>query len=457
LVIFGKKLIRTSSPNFDTGIVTLAEYRNLVKKMEATNMTKSSEYSGFYKLPPEERLKIVREYAELEDEDVSAISKSGGLDMEQVDRMIENVIGTMDVPLGVGMNFMINGKDYIVPMAIEEPSVVAAASNIAKLARKSGGFLTSSTDPIMIGQIQLTGIQDPFGTKMAILARKEDIINLANEQDPLLVKFGGGAREVKVRVLDTESGPMVIVHLLVDCRDAMGANAVNTMAEAVAPMLEEITGGRVYLRIISNLAKYRLARSSVTIKKEELGGEEVVNGIIFAHNFARADPFRCATHNKGIMNGIDAVIIATGNDFRAIEAGAHSYASIDGYHPLTTWEKNKDGDLVGTIELPMAVGLIGGAVKVHPVARANVKILGVKTATELGEIVATVGLAQNLGALKALATEGIQRGHMRLHARNIAATAGAPPELIDKVVEVLVKEKKIRMDRAKEVIDELSK
>ena len=420
-------------------------------------MTKSSEYSGFYKLPPEERLKIVKEYAELEDEDVSAISKSGGLDMEQVDRMIENVIGTMDVPLGVGMNFMINGKDYIVPMAIEEPSVVAAASNIAKLARKSGGFQTSSTDPIMIGQIQLTGIQDPVGTKMAILARKEDIINLANEQDPLLVKFGGGARDVKVRVLDTESGPMVIVHLLVDCRDAMGANAVNTMAEAVAPMLEDVTGGRVYLRIISNLAKYRLARSSVTINKEELGGEEVVDGIIFAHNFARADPFRCATHNKGIMNGIDAVIIATGNDFRAIEAGAHSYASINGYHPLTTWEKNKDGNLVGTIELPMAVGLIGGAVKVHPVARANVKILGVKTATELGEIVATVGLAQNLGALKALATEGIQRGHMRLHARNIAATAGAPPELIDKVVEVLVKEKKIRMDRAKEVIDELSK
>jgi hydroxymethylglutaryl-CoA reductase len=354
------------------------------------------------------------------------------------------------------MNFLINDKNYIVPMAIEEPSVVAAASNIAKLARKTGGFKTSSTDPIMIGQIQLTGINDPFGTKMAILAKKEEILNLANDQDPLLVKFGGGARDVKVRVLDTESGPMVIVHLLVDCRDAMGANAVNTMAEAVAPMLEEITGGRVYLRIISNLAKYRLARSSVTIDKESLGGEEVVDGIIFAHNFARADPFRCATHNKGIMNGIDAVIIATGNDFRAIEAGAHSYASIDGYHPLTTWEKNKNGDLVGTIELPMAVGLIGGAVKVHPVARANVKILGVKTATELGEIVATVGLAQNLGALKALATEGIQRGHMRLHARNIAATAGAPPELIDKVVEILVKEKKIRMDRAKEVIEELT-
>jgi hydroxymethylglutaryl-CoA reductase len=427
----------------------------IIRRLE--NMGKTSEYSGFYKLPPEERLKIVKEFAELSDEDMTAISTSGGIDMDQVDRMIENVIGTMDVPLGVGMNFLINDKNYIVPMAIEEPSVVAAASNIAKLARKTGGFKTSSTDPIMIGQIQLTGINDPFGTKMAILARKEDIIKLANDQDPLLVKFGGGARDVIVRVLDTESGPMVIVHLLVDCRDAMGANAVNTMAEAVAPMLEEITGGRVYLRIISNLAKYRLARSSVTIDKDSLGGEEVVDGIIHAHNFARADPFRCATHNKGIMNGIDAVIIATGNDFRAIEAGAHSYASIDGYHPLTTWEKNKNGDLVGTIELPMAVGLIGGAVKVHPVARANVKILGVKTATELGEIVATVGLAQNLGALKALATEGIQRGHMRLHARNIAATAGAPPELIDRVVEILVKEKKIRMDRAKEVIDELSK
>ncbi len=418
-------------------------------------MAKSSEYSGFYKLPPEERLKIIREYAELEAEEAEAIGKSGGLEMEQADRMIENVIGTMDMPLGVGMNFLINDKDVIVPMAIEEPSVVAAASNIAKIARQCGGFHSSSTDPIMIGQIQLTGIQDPFGTKMAILARKEEILKLANDQDPLLVKFGGGARDVKVRVIDTESGPMVIVHLLVDCRDAMGANAVNTMAEAVAPLLEEVTGGRVYLRIISNLAKYRLARASVTITQDELGGEDVVDGIIFAYNFAKADPFRCATHNKGIMNGIDAVIIATGNDFRAIEAGAHSYASINGYHPLTTWEKNKNGDLVGTIELPMAVGLIGGAVKVHPVARANVKILGVQTANELAEIVATVGLAQNLGALKALATEGIQRGHMRLHARNIAATAGAPPELIEKVVEILVKEKKIRMDRAKEVIEEL--
>lgn len=420
-------------------------------------MAKSSEYSGFYKLPPEERLKIVREFAELDEEDANAIAKTGGLEMDQVDRMIENVIGTMDMPLGIGMNFMINGNDVMVPMAIEEPSVVAAASNIAKLARKCGGFHTSSTDPIMIGQIQLTGIQDPFGTKMSILARKDEILKLANDQDPLLVKFGGGARDVIVRVLDTESGPMVIVHLLVDCRDAMGANAVNTMAEAVAPLLEDATGGRVYLRIISNLAKYRLARASVTITKEVLGSEDVVDGIIFAHNFAKADPFRCATHNKGIMNGIDAVIIATGNDFRAIEAGAHSYASIDGYHPLTTWEKNKNGDLVGTIELPMAVGLIGGAVKVHPVARANVKILGVQTANDLAEIVATVGLAQNLGALRALATEGIQRGHMRLHARNIAATAGAPPELIDKVVEILVKEKKIRMDRAKEVIEELSK
>lgn len=425
-------------------------------------MARSSEYPGFYKLSPEQRLRIVKEFAELTEEECNAIKNTGGVPIEVVDRMIENVIGTMNLPLGVAMNFLINGKDYIIPMAIEEPSVVAAASNIAKLARQSGGFFTSSSEPIMIGQIQLTAIKDPFSAKMDILAKKEEILKLANEQDPLLVKFGGGARDIEVRVLDSITGPMVIVHLLVDCRDAMGANAVNTMAEAIAPFLERITGGRVYLRIISNLAIYRLARAKVILKKEflateNLSGEEVVDGIIQAYAFAKADPFRASTHNKGIMNGISGVVIATGNDFRAIEAGAHTYASLGGYHPLTTWEKDKDGNLVGTIELPMAVGLIGGAVKTHPIAKINVKILGVKNARELAEVIASVGLAQNLGALKALATEGIQRGHMSLHARNIAISVGASSNEVDEVVKILVKERKVRMDRAKEVLEEIRK
>ncbi len=424
-------------------------------------MAKTSEYKGFYKLTPEERLKFVKEFAELTDEEVEAIRTSGSLKIEQADRMIENVIGTMELPLGVGMNFLINGRDYIVPMSIEEPSIVAAVSNIAKVARKCGGFHTSSTAPVMIAQIQLSSVDDPFGAKFSILTRKNDILSLANEQDPVLVKFGGGAKDIEVRVIDTICGPMVVLHLLVDCRDAMGANAVNTMAEAVAPLIEEITGGKVYLRILSNLAAYRLARAKVVLTKEVLGtkaysGEEVIDRIIEAYAFAKADPFRAATHNKGIMNGIDAAIIATGNDFRAVEAGAHTFASLNGYGPLTTYEKDKHGNLVCSIELPMAVGLVGGATKVHPVAKANVKILGVKTANEMAEVFAAVGLAQNIGALKALATEGIQRGHMSLHARNLAITAGAPPEIVDEVVKILIKEGKVRMDRAQEVIAELS-
>jgi hydroxymethylglutaryl-CoA reductase len=421
-------------------------------------MEKTSQISGFYKLSPKERLEKVKDFAGLTDEEVSALEKTGSLEMEQADRMIENVVGTFELPVGIAVNFQINGKDYLIPMAIEEPSVVAAASNAAKMARTKGGFTTSHTGPIMIGQIQLTNVRDPYGAKMTILAHKEEILNLANEQDPILVKFGGGAKDIDVRVIDTKSGPMVVNHLLVDCRDAMGANAVNTMAEAVAPEIEKLTGGRVYLRIISNLATYRLARAKAVFDKEALGGEGVVDGIIEAYAFAAADPFRCATHNKGIMNGITAVVRATGNDTRAVEAGAHSYASMSGhYSPLSVYEKNANGDLVGTIEIPTAVGLIGGATKVHPTAKAAVKILGVQTAQELGEIMAAVGLAQNLGALRALATEGIQKGHMALHARNIAIMAGAPKGIVDEVVKRLVARGKVRMDIAKEIIDELSK
>ncbi len=416
---------------------------------------KNSNISGFYKLGPEDRLKLVKEFAGLEQEEVMTLRETGAL-KDHADRMIENVIGVMEVPLGIATNFLINGKDYLIPMAIEEPSVVAAASNAAKMARVKGGFKTESTDPKMIGQIQVTGIDNPETAKEAILENKGKILEIANEQDPILVKFGGGARDVAVRIIDTIKGKMVIVHLIVDCRDAMGANAVNTMAESVAPFVEEITGGKVFLRIISNLAVYRLARAEAVFAKDAIGGEEVVDGIINAYAFADADQYRCTTHNKGIMNGISAVVLATGNDTRAIEAGAHSYAAVTGrYRPLTKYEKNEDGDIVGSIELPMAVGLIGGATAVHPTAKANVKILGVKTANELAEVIAAVGLAQNFAAIRALATEGIQRGHMMLHARNIAVTAGAPPDMVDEVVKRLIREKKIRMDRAKEIIEEL--
>ncbi len=417
---------------------------------------KDSRLEGFYKKTPEERLKIVRDFADLTDEEVSIISNTGALSVDQADRMIENVIGTMPMTLGIAVNFLINGTDYLIPMATEEPSVVAAASNAAKIARQRGGFTTSSTDPVMIGQIQLTGVSDPEAARSAILKKKDEIIELCNSKDPMLVKYGGGARDVEVRVISTDRGPMVITHILVDCRDAMGANAVNTMAEAIAPLIERITGGKVYLRIISNLAKHRLARAEAVFDRDLIGGEEVVEGILEAYEFAKADPFRAATHNKGVMNGISAAVIATGNDFRAIESGCHSYASMTGqYRPLTSYEKDADGNLVGRIEVPMAVGLVGGATKVHPTARVNVRILGVKTANELGEIFAALGLAQNFAALRALATEGIQRGHMSLHARNIATSVGAIGDEIDKVVEILVRERNVRMDRAEEVLREI--
>ncbi len=384
--------------------------------------------------------------------------KVGNLDLSIADRMIENVIGTMAYPFSVAVNFLINGRDYLIPMVIEEPSVVAAASNAAKWARAKGGIFTSSTGPIMMSQIQLTHVKDPWGAKMKILEHKNDLIRIANEQDPTLVNLGGGAKDIEVRVIDTIKGPMIITHLIVDVRDAMGANAVNTMAEAVAPYIEDLAGGKVYLRIITNLADKRLVRARTVIDKNEIGGEDVVDGIVEAWAFAAADPYRAATHNKGIMNGIIAVALATAQDHRALEAGAHAYAARHGhYTSLTTWEKNEDGDLVGTLEMPMAVGLVGGAVKTHPIARIALKILGVKTATELGEVMAAVGLIQNLAALKALVTEGIQRGHMKLHARNIAIMAGATSDIVDKVVEIMVKEGKVRFDRAKEIVEQLKK
>lgn len=418
----------------------------------------SSEFPGFYKLTPKERLRFVGKFAHLDKAELKILAASSALKVDTANRMIENTVGVMPVPLGIAMNFLINGKDRLIPMAIEEPSVVAGASNAAKMARSRGGFWTSSTQPVMIGQIQVVGCADPNEARASILASTDEILRKANDQDPVLVSKGGGAVGLEAKVISTILGPMVIAELLVDCGDAMGANAVNTMAEAVAPCVERVSGGRVYLRIISNLADRRLARARVTLAKEAVGGAGIVDGIISAYAFAAADPYRCATHNKGVMNGVTAVVVATGNDTRAIEAGAHAYAARSGqYSPLTRWKKDANGDLVGEIEIPMAVGLIGGATAVHPVAKIAVKILGVKSARELAEIIAAVGLCQNLAALRALAAEGIQRGHMRLHARNLAATAGATGDLIDKIADKMIEEKRIRIDRAKELLAEYLK
>jgi hydroxymethylglutaryl-CoA reductase len=419
-------------------------------------MERTSRIPGFYKLPVEERVKIVKEFAGLTDEEAFLLMKAGNLDISVADRMIENVIGTWPLPLGIATNFLINGRDYLIPMAIEEPSVVAAASNAAKMAREGGGFFASSTDPIMISQIQLVKVKDAEEARNAILAEKQRILEIANERDPVLVRLGGGARDLEVRIIDTMMGKMVITHLIVDVRDAMGANVVNTMAEAVAPFIERITGGRVYLRIVSNLADRRLASARAVWKKEEIGGDEVVEGILYAYAFAEADPYRATTHNKGIMNGIIAVARATGQDTRAIEAGAHSYAARNGrYTSLSRFWRNEDGDLEGFLEMPLAVGIVGGVANVHPIARIALKILGVKSARELSEVMVAVGLAQNFAALRALATEGIQAGHMKLHARNIAMAAGATPDIVDEVVERMLREKTIRIDVAKRIIEEI--
>jgi len=410
----------------------------------------SSRISGFYKMPVEKRKETIKNLANLSGQEIKTLCESF-LDISLADKMIENVIGTMEIPLGIATNFIINGKEVLIPMAVEESSVVAACSNAAKMARKKGGFTTTSSEPIMIGQIQVLGINDYENAKDEILKNKEEILKIANMQDSVLVNLGGGAKDLEVRILKG----MLIVHLLVDVRDAMGANAVNTMAEAIAPHISKITKGKIGLKILSNLADKRIAKAKVVYDKDEIGGEDVVNGIISAYKFAMRDPYRAATHNKGIMNGIDAVLIATSNDWRAIESGAHSYASRNGYKSLTHWKKDEDGNLAGEIELPMAVGIVGGASSIHPKAKINKKILGIKSAKEFGEILAAVGLAQNFAAIRALAVEGIQKGHMSLHAKNIAIMAGAKDDEIDKISEKLINEGKVNIERAKEILEEL--
>jgi hydroxymethylglutaryl-CoA reductase len=416
---------------------------------------RTSRISGFYRLGVSERLGIVKDFAGLTDEEVNLLQTSK-MGLVIADKMIENVIGTFELPLGIATNFLINGKDYLIPMAIEEPSVVAAASNAARMCREGGGLFAVSTDPLMIAQIQLVGVTSPHTAVMKILQHKDEIVRIANEKDPLLISLGGGVRDVEVRIIQTPVGPMVITHLIVDVRDAMGANVVNTMAEAVGPYIEKITGGKVLLRIVSNLADRRLVRVWTRVPKEAVGGPEVVDGIVYAWAFAASDPYRAATHNKGIMNGVIAVALATGQDTRALEAGAHAYAARSGrYTTLSTWEKDENGDLVGYLEMPMAVGIVGGATRVNPLAKISLKILGVKTAKELAEVMGAVGLAQNLAALRALVAEGIQRGHMKLHARQIAIAAGAHGEEIDKVVAEMLKEGIIRIDKAKEILSRL--
>jgi hydroxymethylglutaryl-CoA reductase len=429
-----------------------------------TSKTATSRIENMRNLSPAERLEQVAAAAGLDNQATSVLSAADALPVSRANGMIENVIGTFQLPLGVATNFQVNGKDYLVPMAVEEPSVVAAASYMARIVRGCGGFQTSSTAPIMRAQVQVLGTSDPFGARLAILAAREEIISTANGKDPVLVKFGGGCRDIEVHVFpSTSRGAMVVLHLLVDVRDAMGANTVNTMAEAIAPIVERITGGEVRLRILSNLADLRLARARIEVTEDALAtkdfsGRRMMEGIVDAYEFAAVDPYRAATHNKGIMNGVDPVVVATGNDWRAIEAGAHAYAARSGrYTSLTTWEISAKGTLVGTIEMPMALGLVGGATKTHPAAQAALQILNVETAVELAEVTVAVGLAQNMAALRALATEGIQRGHMALHARNIAIGAGAEGDEIDAVARRLAADHDVRSARAEEILAELRK
>ena len=410
-------------------------------------------------LSPQKRLEAISEVFEGKPELLHLLVGDGALPLTLADGMIENVIGRFELPLGIATNFQINGKDYLIPMAVEEPSVVAAASYMAKLARSSGGFEAYSDRPIMRAQIQIMGIQDLQIAKERILEHKSELINSANEKDSTLVSLGGGCEDIEVHLFeDTPSGPMLILHLLVDVRDAMGANTVNTMAEYIAPQVEKISQGQVRLRILSNLADKRLATASVKIASSQFetpdyNGNEVIKGILEAASFAAVDPYRAATHNKGIMNGIDPVVVATGNDWRAIEAGAHAYAAITGhYKSLTHWSSPNECELVGKITIPMAVGLIGGATKTHPTARAALALLGVKSSMELAQVIAAVGLAQNLAALRALATEGIQRGHMTLHARNIALQAGASSSEIDLVVQSMIDNRNVTVDSASQIL-----
>ncbi|PIQ28265.1 hydroxymethylglutaryl-CoA reductase, degradative [bacterium (Candidatus Blackallbacteria) CG17_big_fil_post_rev_8_21_14_2_50_48_46] len=424
---------------------------------------KTSRIPGFYLLSIEQRIEKLAEVYELVVDEVEALSSQGALTLEQADKMIENAVGIYSLPMGVGANFLINGKEYLVPMAIEEPSVVAAASFGAKIIREAGGFVATSTEPLMIGQIQVVNCPDFAAAEAAVLAAKEALISEGNSYIPNLVARGGGMRDIEVRQLGSENsryGRMMVVHILVDTCDAMGANLINTTAEGLAASIENLTGGKVYLRILSNLADRRLAKARAVIPPhcfdtKNLKGEEVVEGIVQAQNFAVLDPYRAVTHNKGVMNGVDAVVMATGNDWRSVEAAAHAYAARDGqYRSMTEWYRDDVGNLVGELELPMALGIVGAAVSLHPMAKIALKFARVRSARELAEVCVCVGLAQNLSAIRALATDGIQKGHMALHARTVAMTAGATGEQIDTLAARLVSLRDVSVTRARQLIEE---
>src|SRR5512146_2379073 len=424
-------------------------------------MSVGSRLPGFYNLSLKERQAKLLETGLLSAQEVAALTGETGLNLEAADHMIENVTGLFALPVGIALNFLVNGREVLVPMAIEEPSVVAGASFMARLARSGGGFTAHTTPPEMIGQMQIIHLENPALARLLLLEAQAELLEEAAKIDPVLARLGGGPRGLEVRVIeDSAIGPFLVLHLIYDVRDAMGANAINTAMERLSPRVEQLTGGKVHLRILSNLADRRLARVRCTIRLEELAfenfsAETVRDGIIAAWAFADADPYRAATHNKGIMNGVDAVVIATGNDWRAVEAGAHAYAARGGrYTSLSTWNKDAVGNLAGTLEMPMAVGIVGGATRVHPAARAALKLMGVTTASQLAEIIVSVGLGQNLAALRALATEGIQRGHMSLHARQVAIAAGAQGEQITRLAEQLVAERTVRIDRAEEILRE---
>ncbi|MCD2263716.1 hydroxymethylglutaryl-CoA reductase, degradative [Dietzia aurantiaca] len=417
----------------------------------------NSRIPGLKDLTLDERREIVATNSPLSADDFAAWDPATALTLEQADHMIENVVGVLPIPIGFAANFTINGRDVLVPMATEEPSVVAAASNAARIARASGGFTTSSSAPIMRAQVQVVDVADPQAARLRLFEARDELIAAANAQDPMLVSLGGGVRDIDVQLVEAANQTYVVLHLIVDVRDAMGANAVNTMAEAIAARVGELAQGRPVLRILSNKADLRVARARAVFSAEQLGGEEIVDDIVHAAALANADPYRAATHNKGATNGIVAVVLATGNDTRAVEAGIHSHAVREGrYTALTRFEKDAGGDLVASLEIPMAVGLVGGATKVHPGAQKAVKMLDVSTASELAEVIVAVGLAQNVAGLRVLATEGVQRGHMSLHARNVAVAAGAStPEEITAVAEKMVSEKAVRAERAAEILEEV--
>jgi hydroxymethylglutaryl-CoA reductase len=420
----------------------------------------------FSKLSFHDRIRFLVDTGRITPEDATVLATQGGaLGFEKADRMIENVVGVLEMPVGLGLHFLINGEERLVPMAVEEPSIVAAGSHIARIVAKSGGYTATSTEPVMIAQLQVLGAPDAKAAEAALHARAAEVLAAANDMHPNLLKRGGGAQSIEVRVLpddrpglDARYKALIVVHLLVDCRDAMGANLLNTMAEGIAPLIESITGGRVLLRILSNLADRRLAKARVRIPAEYLAfktytGEQVVDGVVEASRFAELDPYRAATHNKGVMNAVDAVCLATGNDWRAQEAGAHAFAARTGqYGPLSRWTKDESGALVGEIELPVQVGTVGAQIQAHPVVRIMHKILGVKDARDLGHVLACAGLGQNLAALKALSTEGIQAGHMSKHARAVASSAGVPPEKVEEVAEMLIASREIKVWKAQEIL-----